>query len=215
MPSVQKRRIIEKTRKRERKGRIYLIVALVLIAIVAIGVFAYASTQSPKIVYAKLNTSKGLIEVELYQSQTPTTVTNFVNLAKSDFYSNLVWHRIHPGFVIQTGDPNSRNGGGDNKTWGQGGSSQTIPLEIDSSLHNYAGYLGMARSTDPNSASSQFYINLGDNSAALDGKYAVFGKVISGLDVANTIGNVPIYTPPDGQPITLVFLTSVTISNSP
>jgi dolichyl-diphosphooligosaccharide--protein glycosyltransferase len=215
MPSAQKRRIIEKTRKREKRGRIYLIVALVLIAIVAVGVFAYASSQSPKIVYAKLNTSKGLIEVELYQSQVPTTVTNFVNLAKSSFYSNLVWHRIHPGFVIQTGDPNTRNGGGDNKTWGQGGSSQTIPLEIDSSLHNYAGYLGMARSTDINSASSQFYINLGDNSAALDGKYAVFGKVISGMDVANTIGNVPIYTPPDGQPITLVYLTSVTISNTP
>jgi len=215
MPSAQKRRIIEKTRKREKRGRIYLIVALILIAIVAVGVFAYASSQSPKIVYAKLNTSKGMIEVELYQSQTPTTVTNFVNLAKSGFYSNLVWHRIHPGFVVQTGDPNTRNGGGDNKTWGQGGSSQTIPLEIDNSLHNYAGYLGMARSTDPNSASSQFYINLGDNSAALDGKYAVFGKVISGMDVANTIGNVPIYTPPDGQPITLVFLTSVMISNNP
>ena len=216
MPSAQKRRIIEKTRKREKRGRIYLIVALALIAIVAVGVFAYASSQSPKIVYAKLNTSKGLIEVELYQSQTPTTVTNFVNLAKSGFYSNLVWHRIHPGFVIQTGDPNTRNGGGDNKTWGQGGSSQTIPLEIDSSLHNYAGYVAMARlGNDVNSGTSQFYINLADNSAALDGNYTVFGKVISGMDVANTIGNVPIYTPPDGQPITLVFLTSVTISNNP
>jgi dolichyl-diphosphooligosaccharide--protein glycosyltransferase len=216
MPSVQKRKVIEKTRKREKRGRIYLLLAIVLIIIVGVGVYVYASSQSPpKIVYAKLSTSKGLIEVELYQSQTPTTVTNFVNLAKSGFYNNLVWHRIHPGFVIQTGDPNTRNGGGDNKTWGQGGSSQTIPLEIDSSLHNYAGYLGMARSTDPNSGSSQFYINLGDNSATLDGKYTVFGKVISGMDAANAIGNVPIYTPPDGQPITLVFLTNVTISNSP
>ena len=215
MPSVQKRRIIEKTRKREKRGRIYLLLALALIIIVAVGVYAYASSQSPpKIVYAKLNTSKGLIEVELYQSQTPTTVTNFVNLAKSGFYNNLVWHRIHPGFVIQTGDPNSR-GGLNNSTWGTGGSSPTIPLEIDSSLHNYVGYLGMAHSTDPNSGSSQFYINLGDNSAALDGKYTVFGKVISGMDVANNIGNVPIYTPPDGQPIALVFLTTVTISNTP
>lgn len=205
---------MEKTRKREKRGRIYLLVALVLIVIVAVGVYAYASSQSPKIVYAKLNTSKGLIEVELYQSQIPTTVTNFVSLAKSGFYNNLVWHRIHPGFVIQTGDPNSRNGV-NNSTWGQGGSSQTIPLEIDSSLHNYAGYLGMAHATDPASGSSQFYINLGDNSAALDGKYTVFGKVISGMDVANMIGNVPIYTPPDGQPITLVFLNNVTISNNP
>jgi cyclophilin family peptidyl-prolyl cis-trans isomerase len=214
MPSVQKRRVIEKARKRERRGRIYLFLAIILIIIIGVGVYAYALSLPPSIAYAKLNTSKGLIEVELYRSQTPTTVNNFVNLAKSGFYNNLVWHRIHPGFVIQTGDPNSRNGL-NNSTWGTGGSSPTIPLEIDSSLHNYAGYLGIAHSTDPNSGSSQFYINLSDNSAALDGKYTVFGRVITGMDVANAIGNVPIYTPPDGQPITLVFLNNVTISNNP
>src|SRR5256885_9468822 len=105
MPSPQKRRIIEKTRKREKRGRIYLIVALVLIAIVAVGVFAYASSQSPKIMYAKLNTSYGTIEIELYGNSAPKTVNNFVNLANSGFYSNLLWHRVAKGFVIQTGDP--------------------------------------------------------------------------------------------------------------
>ena len=162
------------------------------------------------IVYAKLNTSKGVIEVELYQSKTPRTVTNFVNLAKSGFYNNLVWHRIVNGFVIQTGDPLTRNGGGDRALWGTGGSPQTVPLEIDSSLHHYVGYLGMARSQDPNSGSSQFYVNLADNSASLDGKYTVFGKVISGLNVALEIGNVPVNS--QDQPVDLVFLTSVTIS---
>lgn len=164
------------------------------------------------IVYAKLNTSHGPIEVELYQSKTPKTVTNFVSLAKSGFYDNLVWHRIVKGFVVQTGDPNTRNGGGDRSLWGTGGSSQTVPLGIDGSLHHYVGYLGMARSQDPNSGSSQFYINLADN-ASLDGQYTVFGKVIRGMDSALAIGNVPVNS--QSQPIDPVFLTSVTISSSP
>ena len=215
MPSPQKQKVLERARKRQGRGRLYLVLGTVLIVIVAVGVYAYAASQShPDIVYAKLNTSMGLIEAELYWSKTPQTVSNFVNLAKSSFYNNLVWHRIHPGFVIQTGDPNSRNGL-NNSTWGTGGSTPTLPLEIDSSLHNYAGYLGIAHSSDPNSGSSQFYINLGDNSAPLDGKYTVFGKVISGMNVSVAISNVPIYSPPDGQPITPVYLTSVTISNSP
>lgn len=304
MPSVQKRRVIEKTRKREKRGRTYLVATILIIAAVGVSWYIYAVATTPKPdfmiaapgvtihagipttsevnvtyvnqfsgtilltvkgspglnatinpssvtgsglvtltassitngsytvtvtgnggglthsatptvatpIFATLGTSKGTIEVELYRAQTPRTVTNFVNLARSNFYNNLVWHRIHPGFVIQTGDPNTRNAGGNNNTWGQGGSSQTVPLEIDSSLHNSVGFLGMARfGNDLNSGSSQFYINLADNSASLDGKYTVFGKVIGGLDVANTISNVPIYSPPDGQPITPVFLSSVTI----
>src|SRR5712692_3803489 len=211
MPSVQKSRAIQKTRRRERRGRIYLLGTLVLIVTVALGLYVYASAQPAPIVYAKLNTPQGQIEVELYQSLTPKTVTNFVNLAKSGFYNNLIWHRIVKGFVIQTGDPNSRNGY-NNSTWGQGGSSQTVPLEIVSSLHNNAGYLGMARSSDLNSGSSQFYINLANN-PSLDGNYTVFGKVIGGMDVALAIGNVAVNS--QSQPINPVFLTNVTISSSP
>ena len=165
------------------------------------------------VVYAKLNTSHGLIEVELYQSKTPKTVTNFVNLAKSGFYNNLVWHRIVEDFVIQTGDSNTRSVG-DRSTWGQGGSSQTIPLEVDTSLHNSIGYLAMARKGgDLNSGTSQFYINLANNSN-LDGEYTVFGKVTRGMDVAYAIAKVPTYDqgPYQDQPIDPVFLTSVTIS---
>jgi len=134
-----------------------------------------------------------------------------VNLAKSGFYDNLVWHRIVKGFVIQTGDPNTRNGSGDRSSWGTRGSQQTVPLEIDSSLHNNAGYLGMARSSDPNSGSSQFYINLANNNS-LDQQYTVFGKVISGMDAALALGNVPVNS--SDQPINPVYLTSVTISTS-
>src|SRR5713101_963157 len=130
MPSARKQKIL----KKKRRTGIYLLGAIVVIVILAgVGWYLYASAQSanslPAIVYAKLNTSKGLIEVELYQSKTPKTVANFVNLAKSGFYDNLVWHRIHKGFVIQTGDPYSRNGV-NNSTWGTGGSPQTLPLEI-------------------------------------------------------------------------------------
>jgi len=212
---------IRKNRKqRGRRGRVYLLGTLVLVIIVAVGWYVYASSQSANTnvatVYAKLNTSQGPMTVELYQSATPKTVTNFVNLARSGFYDNLVWHRIVEGFVIQTGDPNTRNGGGDRSLWGTGGSSQTVPLEIDDSLNNYVGYLGMARSQDPNSGSSQFYINLANN-ASLDGQYTVFGKVISGTDSAFAIANVPTHTqdPYKDQPIDPVFLTSVTISSSP
>ncbi len=215
---------IQKSRRRGKRRGTYLLGILVLIIIVAVGWYVYASAQSANtnvtttgVVYAKLNTSQGQIEVELFQSATPKTVTNFVNLAGSGFYDNLVWHRIVNGFVIQTGDPNTRNVG-NRSTWGQGGSSQTVPLEIDGSLHNYVGYLGMAHAQDPNSGSSQFYINLGDNSANLDGKYTVFGKVISGMDTAFAIANVPVYpqsSPQYSQPIDPVFLTSVTISSSP
>ncbi len=164
-------------------------------------------------VYATLDTSNGTIVVELYRAQAPKTVSNFVSLAQSGFYSNLVWHRIVKGFVIQTGDPTTRNGGGDRSTWGQTGSSQTVPLEIDPTLHNNIGYLGMARSSDPNSGSSQFYINLANNNS-LDGQYTVFGKVIGdGMNAAYAIGNVPVNA--QSQPINPVYLTSVTISSSP
>ncbi|MBI2649651.1 MAG: peptidylprolyl isomerase [Thaumarchaeota archaeon] len=163
-------------------------------------------------VYAKIVTSMGTMEVELYPNSAPKTVANFVSLAKSGFYDNLVWHRIVKGFVIQTGDPNTRNAGGDKSLWGMGGSPNTVPLEIEKSLHNDVGYLGMARSQDPNSGSSQFYINLANN-AALDGQYTVFGRVISGMDVALNIGNVPVNSA--SQPISNVLVMSITIQENP
>ncbi len=212
MPSTRKQKMV---RQKKRRGIYVLGAVVVLITLVGIGWYVYATTRSA-VVYAKLNTSQGVIEVELYQGKTPKTVTNFVNLAKSGFYANLVWHRIvkNPN-VIQTGDPTTLNGGGNRTLWGTGGSSQTVPLEIDSSLHNSLGYLGMARGQDVNSATSQFYINMGDNTG-LDGQYAVFGKVISGMDAAVAISNLPVDSPDHGQPLDpLPFLRSVTISNSP
>jgi len=199
-----------------------MLAGLVLLVVVgSIGVYLYISGQSSNsppsnadIVYAKINTTKGLIEIELYQSKTPQTVTNFVNLARQGFYDGLVFHRIltaNPA-IIQTGDPYTRNQ--PNSTWGTGQGPTRVPLEPDSSLHNSAGYVAMARlGNDVNSGTSQFYINMGDNTS-LDGQYTVFGKVIVGMDVATAIQSVQTYA--SGQPIdpSSVKMTSVTISNT-
>ena len=198
----------------------YLLGTVLLVAIIAVAVVVYAyiqpggtNTGLQAVVYAKLNTSQGVVEIELYQNATPKTVTNFVNLANSGFYNNLVWHRIAKNFVIQTGNSNSRNGL-NNSTWSQAGTGQAIPFEYDNSLHNAVGYVGMASTGTQVGGTTQFYININNNSATLDGKYAVFGKVTTGMNVALSIANVPVYSG-SNQPITPVYLTSVTISNNP
>ena len=126
---------------------------------------------------AVIETDKGIIKAELYTQDAPITAKNFIELANSGFYDGLAFHRYEPGFVIQCGDPN-----GD----GTGGSLKKIPLEISKKLTHVKGALAMARTNDPNSASSQFYIALEDIHF-LDGNYAVFGKVIEGMDVAGRL----------------------------
>ncbi len=182
--------------------------------------FAYQTyVVKPAPVYATVYTTLGSFEMELFPASAPTTVSNFVSLADSGFYNGLVWHRIVKGFVIQTGDPNTRGGLTNRSTWGVGGSNQTVPLEIDRSLHNYQGYVGMARKEANNSGTSQFYINLsnGTSNLSLDGNYTVFGKVISGWSVVEAIANLSIYTTDKyfGQPINPVFVNLIAISKSP
>jgi len=126
---------------------------------------------------ATIVTEKGTIKFELYEKEAPITTQNFIELAQKGFYDGLTFHRVEPGFVIQGGDP---------KGDGTGGSEKTIPLEINASLTHKKGAVGMARSQDPNSASSQFYICLGD-AKFLDNNYAVFGQVIEGQDIAEKI----------------------------
>jgi dolichyl-diphosphooligosaccharide--protein glycosyltransferase len=167
--------------------------------------------------YALICTNLGLIEVQFSSSPTLTlTEANFVNLAKSGFYTDLVWHRIVPGFVIQSGDPNTKNGGGDKSTWGQGTSGTSIPFEDDPALHNVAGTIAMASTGAGVGGSSQFYINLADNSASLDGKYSVFGTVINGMSVVQALGKVPTNSASQ-QPINPAgaYIISVTIQNTP
>ena len=126
---------------------------------------------------AVLETAKGTIKFELFEKEAPITTSNFIDLTQKGFYDGITFHRIEPGFVIQGGDPAGN---------GTGGSGKTIPLEIAPSLTHKKGAVGMARSQDPNSASSQFYICLED-AKFLDKQYAVFGKVTEGMDVASKI----------------------------
>ncbi|MCD4819443.1 MAG: peptidylprolyl isomerase [Candidatus Cloacimonetes bacterium] len=128
------------------------------------------------------------------------TVNNFVGLTRSNFYDGLIFHRVVDGFVIQDGDPLGT---------GYGGSGTTIPLEIHPELnYNVADTLGMARSTDPNSASSQYFITLVPT-PNLNGNYAVFGYVIVGMDVVQDIGNVPVNG--NDHPLEDVFIDSIRI----
>ena len=127
--------------------------------------------------FAVIETDKGIIKAELYTEKAPITTKNFIDLASSGFYNGLTFHRVEPGFVVQGGDP---------KGDGTGSSGKTIPLEINSELKHVSGALGMARGPDPNSASSQFYITLAPT-PFLDGNYAVFGRVVQGMDVAEKL----------------------------
>ncbi len=122
-------------------------------------------------------TNKGEFRFELYAKRAPITVTNFVELAKSGFYDGLTFHRYEPGFVIQGGDPQGT---------GMGGSDKQIQLEIHPELRHVEGALGMARSQDPNSASSQFYVTLAPVHN-LDDDYAVFGQVTDGMDIVQSL----------------------------
>jgi len=182
-----------------------------------------SSTSGTNGTYALICTNNGLIVVKLSSSSlVAKTVANFVSLANSGFYNDLVWHRIVPGFVIQAGDPTTKNGGGDPTTWGAGTSGTTIPLEIDPSEPNVAGTIAMA-SPQGGLASSQFFINLVNNSASLNGNYAVFGQVVSGMSAATLISKLPIITNtcPNGaqcdQPVdpSEAYIVSVTIQNTP
>ena len=131
--------------------------------------------------HATIQTDKGNISVELYGEEEPLTVANFVKLAQAGFYKDLTFHRVESGFVIQGGDPNAD---------GSGGPGYTIKREVSPKLKHVQGALAMARTMNPDSAGSQFYITLAPT-PQLDGPpfgpYAVFGKVTSGMDVAKKI----------------------------
>lgn len=131
---------------------------------------------------AVLNTTKGVIKFEVYEDQAPITSNNFIDLAERGFYDGLSFHRYVEGFVIQGGDPIGNGTGGfkDPET----GKERRIPLEVSPNLkHDGAGVVAMARSNDPNSASSQFYITL-KAASFLDMNYAVFGRVTEGVENA-------------------------------
>lgn len=132
---------------------------------------------------AIIETNLGTIVFKLLPDLAPETVRNFETLSRNEFYNGTLFHRVIPGFMIQGGDPNTKIG--NKSTWGTGGPGHTIKAEFSSRSH-HRGIVSMARSQDPNSAGSQFFIVTTD-STFLDRQYTVFGEVIEGMDVADKI----------------------------
>lgn len=138
--------------------------------------------------YAEIEMEDGkIIKLALYGEEAPVTVANFVKLANENFYDNLTFHRIYRGFMIQGGDPRGN---------GTGGSDENIKGEfaangVKNTISHKRGVISMARSQNPNSASSQFFICHAD-ATFLDGNYAAFGEVVEGIDVVDEIADTPV-----------------------
>lgn len=136
---------------------------------------------------AVIDTKFGRIVLKFFPDKAPVHVKNFITLAESKFYDGTIFHRVIPGFMIQGGDPKSKS---PNKAGhGTGGPGYTIKAEFNN-IHHKKGILSMARTRDPDSAGSQFFICVAD-ADWLDGKYTVFGEVVEGIEVADKIVHLP------------------------
>ena len=156
---------------------------------------------------ATLHTSKGDIVIEFMEHDAPNTVANFVKLAQSGFYDGTKFHRVIADFMIQGGDPQTKDDSLSAR-WGMGGPGYTFEDEIHSNNRNEEGTISMANA-GPNTNGSQFFINAKNNSF-LDTKHTVFGKVTSGLEVVHTIEHVA--TGPGDRPIEPVVIEKITIA---
>ncbi|WP_245596204.1 peptidylprolyl isomerase [Paenibacillus taiwanensis] len=160
---------------------------------------------------AEVKTTKGTFEIELFAKEAPQTVNNFVFLANEHYYDGITFHRIMETFMVQTGDPLGT---------GMGGPGYTIPDELDSKRSYEPGVVAMAKSSQPNSAGSQFFICTGDDAGSLNMNpvYPIFGKVKSGMDVVTAIAKTPVVENPDtteiSKPKEEVKIESVTIHKS-
>jgi cyclophilin family peptidyl-prolyl cis-trans isomerase len=193
---------------------IVLIAAIAAAVAIAGGVIAYQFSQQPQTSnqpaqssqeskspvtadmttgneIAEIKTAQGTIKVEFFPNAAPKHVESFLNLSKDGFYDGTLFHRIAPGFVIQGGDPLSKSIA-DKGMWGTGDPGYSLPAEFSDIPHT-RGIVSMARSSDPNSAGSQFFIVLEDSDlirASLDERYTVFGRVIEGMDVVDKIASL-------------------------
>ena len=157
-----------------------LMATVILFSCLFIHTAVFANDEAVDVV---IETKFGNIELKLFPDIAPGHVENFLKLTKSGFYDGTIFHRVIPGFMIQGGDPNSK--GEDKSTHGTGGPGYAIDAEFNDKPH-VRGTLSMARSRDPDSAGSQFFIVV-KKSSFLDHQYTVFGEVVSGLEVVDEI----------------------------
>jgi peptidyl-prolyl cis-trans isomerase B (cyclophilin B) len=160
---------------------------------------------------AVIKTSEGEMVVQFWTDAAPNTIENFKKLAREGFYDGTIFHRIVKGFMIQGGDPNSKDPAKEN-SYGEGGPSYKIKAEFNDHSHE-RGVLSMARSSDPDSAGSQFFICLAPV-RRLDHQYTTFGKLIKGADVLEKIGDTPVTRSNSGEtskPTKRVVIESIKI----
>ena len=148
------------------------------------GTHVQAQTTIRKEPRAIIETKFGNMEIRFFPDKAPKHVENFIKLAKAGFYDKTIFHRVIPGFMIQGGDPNTKDEK-DKSKYGMGGPGYKVNAEFNDRPH-VRGTVSMARSQDPHSAGSQFFIVVKD-SPSLDGKYTVFGEVVKGMEVADKI----------------------------
>lgn len=156
---------------------------------------------------ATLHTTKGDIGIELFDQKNPATVANFAKLAKEGFYDGTKFHRVIAGFMVQGGDPLTKDDA-QAGMWGTGGPGYKFDDEITADNNNETGTISMANS-GPNTNGSQFFINANDNNF-LDTKHTAFGKVIEGMDVVKAIETAP--TTPSDRPLEAIVINGVTIA---
>lgn len=162
------------------------------------------SNKNKKNMNAIFKTNKGTIKIELYDSKVPNTTANFRKLAEAGFYNGVKFHRVIKGFMIQSGDPLTKD---DSKSaeWGTGGPGYKFADEISADNRNDVGTIAMANA-GPNTNGSQFFINVNPNNF-LDGKHTVFGKVVEGMGVVTDIENTP--TDRSDRPLSPVIIESI------
>jgi cyclophilin family peptidyl-prolyl cis-trans isomerase len=159
-----------------------LALSLALVALVGSATASAQAPAAPAGPVIVVETSKGVFEFETYPAEAPKTVARIIELVKQRFYNGMRIHRVVPGFVIQMGDPQTRDMTKKDR-WGTGGSGKPIGVaEITKTRTHVLGAVAMAHAGDPAKADSQFYVTLAP-AARLNGQYTVFGKVISGMDV--------------------------------
>jgi peptidyl-prolyl cis-trans isomerase B (cyclophilin B) len=179
-------------------NKIFFAVTVSLL-LVGFGNYAFAQYDDKLVV---LETNLGNITIDFFPNDAPNHVDNFIGLAESGFYDGVIFHRIIPGFMIQGGDPNTIHG--DPSTWGTGGPSTSVDAEFNTIKHN-RGIVSMARSADPNSGGSQFFIVHGDSSF-LDEQYTVFGRIVTQesfetLDKITGVETEPVDRPVDPEQV--------------
>lgn len=155
---------------------------------------------------ATLHTTKGDIEIALHEHEAPGTVANFKKLAESGFYDGVKFHRVIQGFMIQSGDPLTKDDS-QSALWGAGGPGYTVPDEIHEQNFNVRGTISTANTGRPDTNGSQFFINSANNNF-LDTKHTVFGAVVSGMEVVDAIEATPVR---EERPVEPIVINSVTI----